>query len=261
MDSGKIPSVVEPAEYQISVEFPNRLRLHTLEPVRVLVSPMRPIEPLVPLARKNAYDPLPLRLQVPGANVSPPELGIVPSPFGTVEAVFTVCALAEGRIPGARLEIFRQGVLDTVPLPLQFGRNRWPMRVLFAAVIIPILLFLPAIRPVLGSSGELGRMVKAWLPSVPQIADPIANAIQWLYRFLAGPGADMSLSFYVLLVLMPIAAIVWIANRAQPITVAGTAFTIGDPISPPKPAGILTPLSDEELKEVQKGESRRVAAR
>lgn len=261
VDGGKIPSAVEPAEYQITVEFPNRLQLNTLEPIRVLVSPLRPIQPLVPLARKSAYEPLPLRLQVPGATVSPPEQGIVPSPFGTVEAVFTVCALAEGKIPGARLEIFRQGVLDSIPLPLVFGKSRWPMRTLFAAILIPILLFLPALRPSLDTSGELARAVKAWLPNVPKIADPVAGLVQAVYRFLAGPGAEMSLSFYLLLLLLPVAAIVWIANRSQPANVPGAAFTLGGPVNPGVVAGMLTPLSSEELHEMKKADSRRVALR
>ena len=260
-DNNKIPTVMEPVEYQISVEYPNRLRLHTLEPVRVLLSPMRPIEPLVPLARKGACEPLPLRLQIPGAQISPPEQGIVPSPYGTVEAVFTVCPLAEGEINGARLEIYRHGVLDSVSLPLKFGKNRWPMRVLIIALLIPLLLFLPSLRPSLAASGEVARVTKVWLPSVPKLADPIANTVQAVYKFLAGPGAEMSLSFYLLLLLLPIAAIVWIANRPQPVTTAGTAFTIGGPANPGVVAGMLTPLSDEELKEIQKGDSRRVALR
>lgn len=260
-DANKIPTVMEPIEYQISVEHPNRLRLHTLEPVRVLLSPVRPIEPLVPVAKNGVCEPLPLRLQIPGALVSPPEQGIVPSPYGTVEAVFTVCPLAEGEINEARLDIYRHGVLDSMPVPLTFGKNRWPMRVLIVALLIPLLLFLPALRPSLAASGEVARVTKVWLPSVPKLADPIANAVQAVYKFLAGPGAEMSLSFYLVLLLLPIAAIIWIANRPQPKTIAGSSFIIGGPATPGVVGGMLTPLSDDEIKEIQKGDLRRAAVR
>jgi hypothetical protein len=243
------------------VEHPCRLALNTFATVRVLVAPLRPLESLAPIGRKSAYEPLPMRLQVPGANVSPPEQGIVPSPYGVVEAAFTVCGLAEGDVPSARLEVFRQGVLDAIPVPLRFGANPWPKRCFLLAIILPVLWFLPVMNPGLAQSGAVARMVKAWLPSVPKIADPIANAVQKVYAFLAGPGGEMSFSFYLLLLLLPIAAIVWIANRTQAMTETGSAFTLSGPANPGLVAGMLTPLSDEELKEVKKSDSRRVVLR
>lgn len=259
--NGKLPGVGDAPQFQISVEFPSRIRLHALDRVRVLVAPLQPLAELVAAGRKAEFAPLPLRLEVPGATVSPPEQGIVPSPFGAVEAVFTVCALAEGQSSGARLEVFSQGTLNSIPVPLKFGVSSWPQRLLLAAFILPVLLFLPTLHPAFAESPGFSRVVRAWVPNVPKVAEPISNFVKSAYHFLAVSGAEVSLSFWALLLLLPLAAIAWVASRAQSHCVAGTTFTLEAPAPSGSITTLLTPLSHAELQEVHKADSRRLAVR
>src|SRR6266404_7570568 len=213
------------AAFQFSVSHPDRVRLGHVEIVKVCVAPIQPAERVLDVGRKQPIPPCPIRLLVPGAMVTPVEHAVEPSPLGPVEVTFYVTALAKGDLPDARVELFRDGRHELLPIVLLSDSPRSFWVGIALAVLISLLLFLPTCWPE-AAAGGVERVLSDWLPQVPVLSTALAKLGQGFYAFLATTGKSAALSFIALAgMLLGMAAWAFI-RRPQVVTVAGEEFQL-----------------------------------
>ena len=246
---GNIP--VDPVKYQLTVRYPGRLRPHRVETVTVSVAPLQAIDPALDVGRKRSMDPIPVRLVIPGAVLLPAEQALIPSPFGTAEAVFHVTAVAEGVLPNCRVEVFRHGKVEAIPLPLRSDSNRTLAWLIALTVVVPLLVFIPACWPDVAESGAIERAVTDWFPASPT---SVGRGAQTVYAFLATTGRNLSLSFFTFLGLLGWMA-VWAVSRRQTVhTTSNDPFLLLPHSAHAKVGplpGLLSPVSADESSELR----------
>ena len=191
--------------------------------MKVSLSPLQPVDRALDVGRKKPADPIPLRLVIPGAILLPTEQALEPTPFGTAEAVFHVTALAEGVLPDCRLEVFRHGKLEAIPLQLRSDGNRALVWLAALTVLVPLLLFLPAIWPGLAEGGDVQRVVTGWFPGAPVA---VGRAAQAAYSFLATTGRNLSVSFFTFLMLLGATTLLAVSRRPVVETASSEPFLL-----------------------------------
>jgi hypothetical protein len=236
-------------EYRISVFFPSSLTHQKVEMVRVEVAPLQPAAP--GLTRKRS-DVIPLRLHAPGASVVPTEQGIEVTPQGVASAVFYVTPLAKGTLPAAHLEVLYPSRSEAIALPLKVRAPRsWRSALVLA--LIPLLLWLPTCWPEL-TGRQVEQRVMDWLPRNAGFTRPVARFVQNCYSFLAQQ--HFSLSFWALLLLAAGWCIWTFAHRVRATVAQGEIFRLYPAAKTTTPPPFLTPLTEHELAEIQKNDSK-----
>lgn len=248
---GNIP--VDSVKYQLTVRYPVRLRFRRVESIAVSIAPLQPIDPALDVGKKRSMESIPVRLVVPGAVLLPAEQPLTPTPFGTEEVVFHVTPVAEGELPDCRVEVFRHGKVEVVPLPLRSEGYRSIVWLSVLTVLVPLLLFLPTCWPGLADNGDVERAVTGWFPASPAV---IGRGALAAYEFLATTGRQMSLSFFTFLALLGWTT-VWAVSRRQAVaTASNDPFLLtpgpgthanGSPI----PA-LLMPASTDDLGDLRR---------
>ncbi|MFL5341530.1 MAG: hypothetical protein ACJ8F7_15400 [Gemmataceae bacterium] len=220
---------------------PDRIWPNQVEAVRVSLAPVHPVERVLDITRRRPRAPYPIRLLVPGALVTPAEHAVESSPFGPVEVIFYVTAMAEGELPGARVELFRDGQHEILPLTIRGERSRTLWLGVGSALLLAVLLYLPACWPE-AASGDVQRGLAGWLPNV---LAPLAKIGQGFYAFLATTGKSASLSFIALLGML-LGLSVWAyMRRPQTQTVLGQPFQVTADTRTPTP--LLTPVPSADV--------------
>jgi hypothetical protein len=252
-NEGATSTPPEPSEFRFRVNHPSRLRPHRVEAIEVSLAPLRPINRALDLRRKKTGASMPLRLLVPGAVVTPAEHAVEPSPFESIDVVFHVMPLADGPLSGARLEVLRQGQVETIPLALNCESTA-PVRLLAAlAVLIPILLSLPACWPEFAENGSVENSLREWLPNVPGLSSTVAHVVQAAYDFLAGPARDLKISFFAFVGLAAAAAIWALICRPQQVVTKGQSFEYVFKSGPGDNPPLLAPASVDEVQAIAGG--------
>ena len=238
------------ADFRLSVSFPPLLSLQRVEKVRVELAPTQPPEPGLVASRKSPLEVIPLRLDVPGALVTPAHQEIEPLLHGPAQVIFYVTPLAEGILPAARLEFVRSGRTEAIDLPLR-ARSRRRGLWIAILVMVPLLLWLPTVSPSL-ARGLLERRLLLWLPSDLDVCHLLAHLAQNAYSFQAHQGAQNSLSFWSLVVL-PTGTWAWRLLRRLRFRVVHTAsFRLPSTAKTNTPPPLLMPLNEQELAEIGK---------
>jgi hypothetical protein len=191
-----------------------------------------------------------LRPVVPGALVAPAELPLEISRPGA-RATFHVTPLARGRLPAARVGIFRDGrQVHEVRTPMKVRSQRLAWAILLLALVLPALLLywtryaplhgqVPATRPAVkeeaadesepktvaymrdGSPGEvlqyqLGTGLRSNLPAFPhsrEVWDNTAAGAGSAYEFLCSSTESLQWPFWLGVLLLALAVIAWMARR------------------------------------------------
>src|SRR5439155_15066503 len=115
--------------------------------VTVSLAPPQPVDPALDVVRKKSSLTIPVRLVIPGAALLPAEQTLEPTSFGPEEATFHVTPLAEGELPDSRLEVFRHGKLEAIPLSVRCAGHHALAWMAALTVVVPLLLFLPVCWP------------------------------------------------------------------------------------------------------------------
>ena len=233
-----------PHDFQISIHYPSRFQLNRLATVRVVLSPVEPVERVLDFGKQTPNAMLPVRLVIPGALVSPSEAGLAITPFASTEARFHVAPAVVGILPDARLELTRDGQFESIALPMRSQGNGWLIGLLACTILLPLLLYLPSWRSDWVSGFETG--LPYWLPNLP-VAANIARPAQKVLSWLATRGAELHLSFFSLLALAALTAGTWFNRRSRVTCIQGAKFTLGAPPRPIDPPKYLTPVPAEEL--------------
>lgn len=238
----RFPSRPTSTEYRVTILHPNRLQPNRVTSVCVQLAPEQRTDIMLDLAVKKPLEPIPLRLLVPGALVTPQEHAIEPSPNGPVEVMFHVTPLAEGSLPDARLEVYRNGQFEMIPVHFRCETPRGPWWGAFLTIVVAILLHLPTCWPTVDVAGPVSR----WLPRVVGL-NAIPATLQHGYRFLATTGHEASLSFLVATLGLT-GVVAWVVvTRRRVQTVAGATFTLDSNVRATEPPGFLHPVSEVEL--------------
>lgn len=226
-----------PRKFQINVDFPTRMAVGALQTIRVELTPLEPLDRVVDLGRPLLAEPMPVRLIIPGALVTPPEQGLDPSPFEAAEAVFHVTPLATGELAEARTELLRGGRLDLVPMPMRCHSRVLPW------LLAALTLLLPLTVHALGSPVAQQELL-AWLPNL--------KIDEVLSRSLADAGQLLRqgrISFFTFLGLSATTLWLLLARRPHRTSAQGEPFALGPPPrhSASTPPSYLTPVSDPEV--------------
>jgi hypothetical protein len=233
-------------DYQFCVSFPSFLADRKVEKVCVTVTPLKPLEQVAETGWKKTPAPIPVRLHVHGALVSPAEHLMDLSPFGPVEVVYHITALARGSLPDAHLEVKHADRVEKIAIPLAARPARSNYWLLLAMIFIPLLLFIPSRWPELAVQDH----VQSWLPSIPQVSSLVARVLHTGYGFLAHQGAQYSLSFWSLILLALALVARKYTGRVRQLSVTGSVFCLNPVAKTSTPPPFLTPVSDTELAEI-----------
>jgi len=247
---GAIPT--DAVQYQLKVYYPGRMHPNRVETIKVALSPLQPVNRALDLGRKKPSCEIPVRLVIPGAVLLPAEQTLEPTPFGAAEATFHVTPLAEGRLPDCRLEVFRHGKVEAIPLPLRSQSHRALAWLIALTVLIPLLLFLPSCWPGVAESHDVEWAVTSWFPTSPTA---VSRGAQSAYAFLATTGRNLKLSFFTFLTLLGLTAL-WAASRRPTVeTASNEPFFLMPPPSPTRAsplAPLLIPASTDDFGDVRR---------
>jgi hypothetical protein len=230
----------------VSVDYPATLTPGVPETVRVELGPFDPASLIVDLGHPLLPEPLPVRLVIPGAMVSPAEQGLDASPFTPVSVTFHVVALGPGPLPEARVEVLREGNVDAIALEMQ-AHARGPMRVLFwLTMLLPLVLYIAARWPDWFGAGAVEREAVAWLPGLPGRIQ-VAAGLQSVATLLSLAAREGHLSFFALAVLATGTIGVMLTRRRRRSQCRGEPFALGARPKVAGPPSYLTPVSVPEI--------------
>lgn len=240
------PPTDGPRDFRVGVEFPAHMTVGVMQTIRVEVAPLRPLDRVVDLGRSLVSEPLPVRLVMPGALVSPPEQGVEPSPFEPVQALFHVTPLATGDLPQARMELLRGSSLDAIDIPVHCQGRLTPWFLAVLTILVPLLLYLPGKFVTEIQAGVVQREVADWLPGVP-LRRTIAAEMQHAATFLATTGQQGHLSFFAFLGFSSVTVWLVLTRRPSRQILFGETFSLGTSSRGNIPPNYLTPVSAPEI--------------
>jgi hypothetical protein len=233
-------------KFRISVDYPANLKPGVIDTVRVDLAPFDPASLIVDLGRPLLPEPLPVRLVIPGAIVSPSEQGLEASPFAPMSATFHVVALAAGPLPQARVEVMRNGKVEGIELEMN-ARGNGAVRVMFwLALLLPLLLHAAARWPEWVSSIGPEREALVWLPGLPGRAQ-VAAGVQNTMALLTLVAREGHLSFFSLAVFATGAIGLYLVRRPRRSVRHGETFHLGAPPRAAGPPSYLTPVTVPEI--------------
>jgi hypothetical protein len=213
------------AAFRFRVVHASRVRIGSVETVHVSLEPLHPLERMLDIGPRKSAPPCLVRVLVPGALVAPADHAVEPSPSGPVDVPFYITPLAEGDLPDARVEVLRDGRVESLPIHLHSDSPRTMWIGILLALLIALLLFLPTCWPE-AANGAVERALTTWLPQLPGISPTLARLGQGFYTFLATTGKDASLSFIALFGML-LALGVWaFMRRPEEVTVVGEEFSV-----------------------------------
>lgn len=179
-------------EFRLGVEYPQPMPRFVVSPIRVYLEPTSPVHEFLDIHRSAAPQPLPVRLMVPGAIVTPGEAMLQPSASRVAEAVFFVTPLARGPL-FSRVEMHRGNQVESLEFQV---RSQGPLLPWLLAILTVLL---PGLLHFLAQSDKsltlwVQEQVMAWLP-FGSGAEPLARSLSRLTEQAVAIVRDTRLSF------------------------------------------------------------------
>jgi len=241
-----------PASWQLVVRHPSRLETGRLSELEVEARSAGPAAPGGVAGR----EPVLVRPCLPGVVVAPVEAALDPAQ-GKRKAVFRIAAVVGGKVPGAGVEVWRNGqLMQTIATPMHAaGRGPAPWLYALALAVTAGLMLLG--RSTVLADGAAARGLQAVWPAGVGGTEAAAEAVQTGAAWLTAAAARGEVVIATGFLLAAVAFGASCARRGgRPGEVVGPFPSVGAPPRRGDLPQFLSRVDPEELEQIHQSHPR-----